>query len=379
MDIILDTNVYYSLVQKDGRGFTNANAYVQLIAYLRQTNSRLVILEPVLQEILARYGDLVSLSAKKASDAWATLQHDAMTTKKELPKFQIENELSIFRTRILDRASGFSLIHYNDYSSISVEEVFRRGVFRIKPASDEGEELRDVVIWLMALDFAAANKQPVAFITDDSHFKDGGGKLHSTLAEDARVRNVVVSYYESIYAFIRANALAIIPVTHDEINLLIRHEEIIQLLIKTLTESTIREGTVNKVEISSPSLVGVTKYQVSTDSFYLEVSYTVPAQLLVQEPTPLVFDFVCKPFSRIGTPAILSLHNLTEPQPTRPEVLSMFNLYLPAEPATPPLPTEKLFLSTINLKLSARMVGSVREPLEITSLTFAELYPVTNP
>jgi hypothetical protein len=204
MDIVLDTNVYYSLVQKDGRGFTGANAYVQLIAYLRQTNSRLVILEPVLQEILARYSDLVSLSAKKASDAWTTLQHDAMTTKKELPKFQIENELSIFRARILDRASGFSLIHYNDYSSISVEEVFRRGVFRIRPANDEGEELRDVVIWLMALDFAAANKQPIAFITDDSHFKDTEGNLHPSLAEDAKVRNVIVSYYESIYAFIRA-------------------------------------------------------------------------------------------------------------------------------------------------------------------------------
>jgi hypothetical protein len=133
MDIILDTNVYYGLVQKEGCGFTNANAYVQLIAYLRQTNSRLVILEPVLQEILARYSDLVSLSAKKASDAWKTLQHDSMTTKKDLPEFRIENELAVFRTKILDRASGFALIHYNDYFSVSVEELVRRGVFRIEP------------------------------------------------------------------------------------------------------------------------------------------------------------------------------------------------------------------------------------------------------
>jgi hypothetical protein len=124
--------------------------------------------------------------------------------------------------------------------------------------------------------------------------------------------------------------------------------------------------------------VDARKYQVSTDSFYLEVSYTVPAQLLVQEPTPIVFDFLSKPFSRLGKRGILSLHNLTESQPERPEVLSMFNLYPPAEPPTPPPPTEKLFVSTINLKLSARMVGSIREPLEITSLTFAELYPVTS-
>jgi hypothetical protein len=378
MDIILDTNVYYALVQKEGRGFTNANAYVQLVTYLRQTNSRLVILEPVLQEILARYSDLVSLSAKKASDAWTTLQHDSMTSAKELPRFQIENELSIFRTRILDRASSFTLIHYNGYSSVSVEEVFRRGVFRIPPANPEGEELRDVVIWLMALDFAAANKQPIAFITDDSHFKDNEGKLHPTLAEDAKARDIAVSYYESIYAFIRANALAIIPVTHEEINLLIRQEEIIRLLTKALTGSTIREGTINQAEISSPNLVDVRKYQVSTESFYLEASYTVPAQLLVQEPPPVTFDFLSKPFSRIGTPGLLTFHDLTESQTERPGVLSMFSLYTPPKPPTPP-PTEKLFLATINLKLSARMVGTVREPLEITSLTFAELYPVNSP
>jgi hypothetical protein len=341
-----------------------------------------VILEPVLKEILARYSDLVSLSAKKASDAWTTLQHDAMTTRKDLPKFQIENELGIFRARILDHALGFSVIHYNDYTSISLEEVFRRGVFRIRPANDEGEELRDVVIWLMALGFAAAQHQPIAFITDDAHYKDCEGKLHPSLIEDARVRNVVVSHYESIPAFIRANALAIIPVTKDEIDLLIPHKEIIQLLTKTLTNSTIREGSINAVEISSPNFSSVTKYQVSTDSFYLEISYTVPAQLLVQEPTPIFFDYLTRPFSRLGTPDILSLYNLTQPQQTQnplSSTIQMINFYPPAEPPQPPPPAEKLYLSTINLKLSARILGSVRESLEITSLTFADLYPVTNP
>jgi hypothetical protein len=229
----------------------------------------------------------------------------------------------------------------------------------------------------MALNFAGTNKQPIAFITDDSHFKDkdNDGKLHPTLAEDAGARNVAVSYYESIYAFIRANALAIIPVAHDEINLLIRHEEIIQLLTKTLMGSTIREGTINKVEVSSPNLVDVRKYQVSTDSFYLEASYTVPAQLLVQGAVPMTFDFPSKPFSRIGKPSILTIDNLVEA--SHPGVFSTFSLFLPSEPPTP-APTEKLFLATISLKLSARMVGTVREPLEITSLNFLELYPVIN-
>ena len=93
-------------------------------------------------------------------------------------------EVKAFQEKLLDPGLGFEVVVLEDYKNIALEEVVRRGVHRIRPANDNGEELRDVVIWLIALEHAKAKNSQVAFITDDGHFTGPGENFHPDLLQD---------------------------------------------------------------------------------------------------------------------------------------------------------------------------------------------------
>src|SRR5579862_8247350 len=54
---------------------------------------------------------------------------------------------------------------------IDIDEVAARGIKRKRPASPSGEELRDVMIWLLVLCYATDTRSEVAFISNDSGFR----------------------------------------------------------------------------------------------------------------------------------------------------------------------------------------------------------------
>lgn len=47
MDVILDTNIYTSLLLSEGREIFSSNAFVELFTYLRRTKSNLILPGPV--------------------------------------------------------------------------------------------------------------------------------------------------------------------------------------------------------------------------------------------------------------------------------------------------------------------------------------------
>jgi hypothetical protein len=60
--------------------------------------------------------------------------------------------------------------YYPDVNGVDVNEVFLSGVKRRPPANKDGEELRDVTIWLIALQYADKEKKQIALVSNDGGF-----------------------------------------------------------------------------------------------------------------------------------------------------------------------------------------------------------------
>jgi hypothetical protein len=269
MDVVLDTNIYTALLLSQGRKIFSSNAFVELFTYLRRTKSNLIVPGPVFHEVIKEYSDLISGSIKKAEDSWATLQRNAMSELIDHLPAPPERDVEVqaFQKELLKPAVGFEVIILEDYKDIALGEIVRRGVHRIRPANDNGEELRDVVIWLVALEHARARNSGVAFITGDGDFKGPDGNLHPDLLQELATHKVKLHYYDSISKFIRGNALERSVVTADEIAPLMK-EGVISDLVTMRFERTYDDVMVSDIEFR-----GAEKYRVEDDSFYIEAKY----------------------------------------------------------------------------------------------------------
>ena len=268
MDVILDTNIYTALLLSQGRNIFSSNAFVELFTCLRRTKSNLILPGPVFHEITKEYSDLISGSIKKAQDSWTTLQRNTMSKLIDCFPPKRDAEVKAFQEELSDPGVGFEVIVLEDYRRIGLAEVVRRGVHRIRPASDNGEELRDVVIWLIALEHAKAENSRVAFITDDGHFKGPDGNLHPDLVQDLATHKVELLYYDSIPKFVRANSLESSMVMADEIAAMVKERVIADLVTDRFKRAKFEDVMVSNVEFQ-----GAQKYKVADDSFYVEAQY----------------------------------------------------------------------------------------------------------
>jgi hypothetical protein len=266
MDVILDTNIYVALLRSQGRNICSSNSFVELFTYLRRAKSNLIVPGPVFHEITKEYSDLISGSIKKAHDNWTTLQRNTMSRLIDCLPPERDQEVKLFQKNLLSPGYGFEVIVLKDYKDIALEEVVRRGVYRIRPANDNGEELRDVVIWLMALEHAKAKDSEVAFITDDAHFT-ADENFHPDLLQDLATHKVKIQYYDSISKFVKVNALELFVVTDDEIARMVEKGVITGLVTERF------ELAYEDIMVSDTQFRGAEKYKVGDDSFYVEAKY----------------------------------------------------------------------------------------------------------
>jgi hypothetical protein len=202
MDVALDANAILNDPRMQG------NAFHSLLDYLKKTNSRLVLSKVVLDEAIARYTDRLRPAIHKARAAVCTLDSLLLDARVELPKIDEKREARWLRKRLLKPSRQVkSSVILNNFPDVKMEEVARRGIERIPPANGKGEELRDVIHWLMVLAYARASKQEIAFITGDEHFRHETA-LHPRLKKDLEDNDVSLRFHVSIDEFIKAYAPA---------------------------------------------------------------------------------------------------------------------------------------------------------------------------
>jgi predicted nucleic acid-binding protein len=367
MDVILDTNVFFALLNSHGGRFPETNAFVELLTYLRRTDSRLVIPRLVVHELEKKYTDLLTQSKKAAEEKHATLiKHLISTRDPEFTSPDITEEVHLLHALLLKPGKASESKIYDGYDKVSLEETVKRGINRIRPANQDGEELRDVVLWLMVLEYAKESK--VAFISNDNTFKLDPKQdlLHPDLQRDIADHNVAVSFYTSISAFVTSNALDVEPISPDDVDHLMDTTDAAAQVIERLLNVFLDEGQIVDVVLSHRTFIAGLKHKVGDDSYYVEAQFDFPARLLVEKSifrtryftAPLEPDLamypagLTEPFdaSKFG-----SLSNSTTINVTGPAKITNLDFR----------PTRLLYDTHIQAQFSIRLVAGAPQSLEL--------------
>jgi hypothetical protein len=165
--------------------------------YLRKKQSTLIIPQIVFDEVIARYPDLLSAQWRKAGKEVHAFRRLMLGPRiAEVPEVDTTRAVRALKKKLLKPFKHVKSIKLKNFGDIDPKDVARRGVERIAPASSKGEELRDVMVWLMVLGHIQNSNVDTAFITADQHFAHEG-KLHPQLAkelQDKKTRPSLLSF-----------------------------------------------------------------------------------------------------------------------------------------------------------------------------------------
>jgi len=283
MDVILDTNIYLGDIRMGG------NQFQELFAYLRRTGSRLILPKLVVFELLQRYRDQLTKVVNGAAGAWTKVREKAVSDPGELLTPDIEQQVCILKDNLRRPPRNVQIVPYDDYTGVDVHELVKRGVNRIRPASANGEELRDVILWMIVLQYAKKRGTEVAFLSHDKTFTDTEGKaLHEQLASDVQAAGVKISFYRDIGSFIAANSLDVEAITEEWLNSLLKRDSVEDEAKRSLLNAEVGWGRVVKsVEVDTVHLASGKRYLVGENSFYAEMLFSGTARITVEQ-SPLV-------------------------------------------------------------------------------------------
>jgi hypothetical protein len=196
MDVALDANAILSL------GLSNP-AFSSLRDYLRKTKSRLLLPEVVLEELTAQRRALITKAIKKGLESNKDLKgivadYSDKPVRKHLGCVDVEAAVAAYRAELETAADEVSVLKNR---APDLMEMVRRLANRVPPASQAGEEARDVLIWLAVLQIA--EKSEVAFVTGDKKAFGKDGKLKQELSDELKGMPRGVAVYEGLDAFLK--------------------------------------------------------------------------------------------------------------------------------------------------------------------------------
>ncbi|HXM63399.1 MAG TPA: PIN domain-containing protein [Terriglobales bacterium] len=284
MDVALDANVILNDPRMEG------NAFLSLLDYLRKTGSRLVLSKVVIEEVVAAYPRRLQPALHKATVAVRAF-NAIVTHVVELPNVDLDAEIAALTQRLLNPSKHItpSLILKN-YTDVALEEVVIRGVRRIPPANQNGEELRDVIHWLMILAHARASKRELAFITSDEHFKQDAD-LHPSLKKEVRDNDLSLHFYPSVDDFIKAHSPRDRSLSEsDAVSLLGRAHVMdrFEIEARPALSAIWRDDTVVHVVERNAQLTRGALYKVGNDSEFGELEFVVDIVARVTSRIPVV-------------------------------------------------------------------------------------------
>jgi len=306
MDVIVDTNIVASDFAM------RKNRFANLLDYLRRADSALVICKVVWDEALAEYTTRLKGDIDRVTAAWEKLNESRFTYGQSLDLPVRAQELQAFENNLKAPAKGVKVIIHGDYSGVDINEVVRRGVHRVRPASDTGEELRDVILWLHAIDYAKQKASAVAFISHDDAFireedSSAVGKaknkrdrrldeeqedtekqyqLHPDLQKDLRDAGVDIKFYRFLSTFNRMSALRSSPATKEWLKALGTPDSIkanVRQQISTLLVQ--RQGYmehIKEVSISALDFMEGTVHEVDEKTQFAELRFRAEIGLVVE-------------------------------------------------------------------------------------------------
>lgn len=172
MDVLLDTNAVR------GAGLAGP-AFRSLREYLSRTQSALLVPAVVLEELVAQKRVIVHRVQRDLESAFRAMNQLDPRNSAAPPQLDVDAIVAGERARLLSAAENVVVLENNGEKDLP--ELVRRLAHRVPPASADGEEARDVLIWLAARRRLAI--APLALVTADSGFVAGSDLRPELIAE----------------------------------------------------------------------------------------------------------------------------------------------------------------------------------------------------
>src|SRR6266700_5115358 len=280
MDVILDSNVFLKDLKFESPQFG------ELLAYLRRTGSKLVIPSMVMLEVIERYKESLRSSLKTAYRSWVSFAKIRMSPHPEFPYIDFDQEVQKLKEHLLKVSSGIQTVQWSDVSGIDVNEIARRGAKRLRPANQNGEELRDVILWLTIFQYARKTNQEIVFISDDHGFRQAEDKddLHSELVDEIASAKLPIHFYRNISAFLTSHSLSQEPIEEVWLPRYVNSKYLTEQIVKAISRTETNQGLPFEVSVEALKLSGGTSYKISEDSRYVELKYIGRAKLTFPSP-----------------------------------------------------------------------------------------------
>jgi hypothetical protein len=270
MDIILDSNIYHSDPTFRGTEFP------VLFDYLRVTKSRLIIPLLVRDEVVERYRDRLNEAVAKFN---GLILEDL--------NVNVDGQVAALSHRMENPMEGVTVLIVDIVDKVSVRDIAEYGIKRRKPANNNGEQLRDVIIWLFTLQHAQQSASPVVLISRDSDFHRSKDQkiLHPDLqAEIDRLKlTPTLSFYPDLGSFLSAVTTwrDLSEATWSQISASI---DLFAQVKKRLEETL--NGPAYRIEQAEVRMLRFEKgyeHIVNSDSSYLEAFYRGEALLFLTD------------------------------------------------------------------------------------------------
>lgn len=269
MDVVLDTNIFYSDFSMKSKDF------VIVFDYVKKTDSKIIVPKIVYEEIKARYKCSISNELKTLEKAKSSLERKLIEGLPEV-KIDVEHELKKYIT-FFKETLNISEDEIVDYKTNYLDEVVNRAIWRIKPCSQKGEEFRDALLWLTVKDIALSrSEKAVIFISNNAkEFSSIDKKeLHPDLFKETSKKGLTIKYHKTIKDFIKDHAIKIDFITSEWLISAIPLEEINEEVMNYFEQhiyiqENIQDWIEDKVEKIIGSYINILYADVALDDFYI--------------------------------------------------------------------------------------------------------------
>jgi hypothetical protein len=255
--IILDSNIYASDYRMKGLAFQ------ALFDYMRKTASRLVLPRIIREEVVSDYGRRLKRESKAIAELWNRYRH--LNLDRDPGKFRdpdVPYKMKTLRRMMMKPSEGVKPIYVSETENVSIDEVFMRGVGRVRPSNANGEELRDVIIWLWSLAYCKAANTSTAF-------KDG---VHADIERDLHANNLM-SLYRSIDDFAKRHSPAPVEATLEWVSNNFHIQDVERQLIDRVGASLRLSGTVRNIALEKSEFAGGSVYEVAPGTQFAELRF----------------------------------------------------------------------------------------------------------
>lgn len=238
MDVALDANILIKDLWLQSQNIR------LLLDYIKRTDSRLLISQVALHEVQAHFKRRLRQDIAAVESAVSNTRRLKVTGIPDIDYDQIiESNYAAWDDHVRTTLVSKRTTHIYKVTPDVFTHALHRTIERIPPCKENGEGMRDAIIWLSFLEYCRSRPQrtpryQAAFISENTRdFADrSGSRLLAPLIEDIEAAGVLVSYFPSLEDFLALQAKPISHITVEWVSARIDMSEISTLVGNYLTE-----------------------------------------------------------------------------------------------------------------------------------------------